>query len=67
MRYRTMGSSGLKVSEIGFGTAATSGLMTKGEIDDQRRIVIRALSSVSTTPTRRPTTAPASPRRIWAT
>lgn len=43
MLYRAIGSTDLQASEIGFGTAATSGLMTRGELTDQRKIVVRAL------------------------
>ncbi len=43
MQYRLMGRTGLRVSEIGFGTASTSGLMTRGSFKEQVRIVKRAI------------------------
>ena len=49
MRYREMGSNGIKVSEVGFGTAATSGLMTKNhEIDGTRFPNFKKLEGEST-------------------
>ena len=43
MRYRTLGDTGLKISEIGFGTAGTSGLMTIESPDEQFKVVKRAV------------------------
>ncbi len=43
MKYRMMGATGLLLSEVGFGTAATSGLMTQGRYEDQRDCVARAI------------------------
>jgi aryl-alcohol dehydrogenase-like predicted oxidoreductase len=45
MRYRKLGSTGLTVSELGFGCGAVGGLMTEGRPDDQRRAVARALEA----------------------
>jgi aryl-alcohol dehydrogenase-like predicted oxidoreductase len=45
MRYRSLGSTGLTVSELGFGCGAVGGLMTEGRPDDQRRAVSRALEA----------------------
>lgn len=43
MQYRPFGSTGLRVSEIGFGCGNTAGLLTGGEPADQREAVRRAL------------------------
>jgi len=43
MLYRTLGKSGLKVSEIGFGCGAVGGLMTGEDWDAQLRVIERAL------------------------
>jgi len=43
MLYRTLGKSGLKVSEIGFGCGAVGGLMTGEDRDAQLRVIERAL------------------------
>lgn len=43
MRYRTLGSTGLNVSEIGFGCGNVGGLMIRGEHADQVRAVARAM------------------------
>ncbi|HTE83433.1 MAG TPA: aldo/keto reductase [Dehalococcoidia bacterium] len=43
MEYRTLGSSGLRISAIGFGTGGTSGLMGRGEPEDQRAVTRYAL------------------------
>jgi aryl-alcohol dehydrogenase-like predicted oxidoreductase len=43
MEYRTLGSTGLEISAIGFGTGGTSGLMGRGEPEDQRRVTRYAL------------------------
>ena len=39
MKYRNMGSTGLRISEIGFGTGDNAGLMVKGEPKEQLRVV----------------------------
>ncbi|MDE2837826.1 MAG: aldo/keto reductase [Chloroflexota bacterium] len=43
MRYRTMGATGIRVSEIGFGSGDNAGLLVKGEPDVQLRAIERAL------------------------
>lgn len=43
MNYRTFGRSGLRVSEISFGTGDNAGLMVKGSEADRRAAVARAL------------------------
>lgn len=43
MKYRTIGSTGMKVSEIGFGTGDNAGLMVKGTAEQQVEAVERAL------------------------
>src|SRR5712692_10800541 len=43
MEYRTLGSTGLRISAIGFGTGGTSGLMGRGEPEDQRAVTRYAL------------------------
>ncbi len=43
MQYRTMGTTGLQVSEIGFGTGGTAGLMTAGSFKEQLQAVSRAM------------------------
>lgn len=43
MQYRKLGSTGLKVSEIGFGCGNNAGLMTTERPDDQLEAVRRAL------------------------
>jgi L-galactose dehydrogenase/L-glyceraldehyde 3-phosphate reductase len=45
MRYRPLGSTGLTVSELGFGCGAVGGLMTRGDPADQRAAVVRALAA----------------------
>ncbi len=45
MEQRTLGSTGLQVSALGFGCGAVGGLMVRGEPDDQRRAVTRALDA----------------------
>jgi L-glyceraldehyde 3-phosphate reductase len=44
MRYRTLGNSGLRVSEIGFGTGDNAGLMVLGSERERLNAVERALS-----------------------
>lgn len=44
MRYRTMGSTGLEVSEVGFGTGDNAGALVLGEPEAQRAIIERALA-----------------------
>lgn len=43
MHYRELGRSGLRISEIGFGCGDNAGLMIDGSLDDQCRVVERAL------------------------
>jgi L-glyceraldehyde 3-phosphate reductase len=43
MIYRPIGATGIEVSEIGFGTGGTAGLMVRGAFDEQLRTVARAL------------------------
>jgi L-glyceraldehyde 3-phosphate reductase len=43
MRYRTLGKSGLRVSEIAFGTGDNAGLMVLGSAQDRQTAVDRAL------------------------
>ncbi|BAO92185.1 aldo/keto reductase [Caballeronia cordobensis] len=45
MKYRSMGRTGLKVSEIGFGCGGNAGLMVRGSFDEQLRIVEAALEA----------------------
>jgi aryl-alcohol dehydrogenase-like predicted oxidoreductase len=45
MQYRTIGKTGLKVSEIGFGCGNNAVLMVKAPYEDQVRTVRRALDS----------------------
>lgn len=42
MQYREVGSTGVKISEIGFGCGGTAGLMVRGEPDVQRDAAARA-------------------------
>lgn len=43
MRYREMGATGIRVSEIGFGSGDNAGLLVKGEPQEQLRVIERAL------------------------
>ncbi|MCY4582752.1 MAG: aldo/keto reductase, partial [Chloroflexi bacterium] len=43
MRYRMMGATGIRVSEIGFGSGDNAGLLVKGEPEVQLRAIERAL------------------------
>ncbi len=43
MRYREIGNTGLRVSEVGFGCGGTAGLMIRGSFQDQVRTIDRAL------------------------
>ena len=43
MKYREAGSTGLQVSEIGFGCGGTAGLMLKGSPSERQRVIARAL------------------------
>ena len=43
MKYRTLGNTGLRVSEIGFGTGGTAGLIIRGTFEEQLSAVARAL------------------------
>jgi aryl-alcohol dehydrogenase-like predicted oxidoreductase len=45
MEKRELGSTGLQVSVVGFGSGAGGGLMTKGEPADQVRAVVRSLEA----------------------
>src|SRR5690349_847906 len=43
MKYRSIGNTGLRISEIGFGTGGTAGLMVRGTFEEQLQTVSRAL------------------------
>lgn len=45
MRYRTIGNTGLKVSEIGFGCGNNAVLMVKAPYEEQVKVVRRALDA----------------------
>src|SRR5947208_7112057 len=43
MQYREVGNTGVRISEIGFGTGGNAGLMVKGAFEDQLKAFERAL------------------------
>lgn len=43
MKYRTLGATGLTVSEVSFGAGPVSGLLTDGNYDERRAVVSRAI------------------------
>jgi L-glyceraldehyde 3-phosphate reductase len=43
MRYRSIPSAGVSLSEIGFGCGGTAGLMVRGSSEEQRSVIARAL------------------------
>jgi aryl-alcohol dehydrogenase-like predicted oxidoreductase len=45
VRYRTIASAGVAVSEIGFGCGGTAGLMVRGSAAEQRGVLARALEA----------------------
>jgi aryl-alcohol dehydrogenase-like predicted oxidoreductase len=45
MEQRSLGSTGLRVSALGFGCGAVGGLMVRGKPEDQRQAVLRALEA----------------------
>lgn len=45
MEQRSLGGTGLHVSALGYGSGAIGGLFTKGDLDEQRRTVARALDA----------------------
>jgi len=45
VNYRPLGSTGIEVSELGFGCGSVGGLMTRGEPAEQRQAVARALDA----------------------
>lgn len=45
MRYRTLGRSGLRVSELGFGCGAVGGLLVRGDYVEMVRTVERAIAA----------------------
>jgi len=45
MKYRTLGSSGLNVSSLGFGCGAVGGLLVRGEFSEMVRTVAYAVDS----------------------
>jgi aryl-alcohol dehydrogenase-like predicted oxidoreductase len=49
VRYREIGRTGVRVSEIAFGTGDTAGALVQGDPDDQRAVVGRALELGITT------------------
>lgn len=45
MNYRTLGKTGLRVSEVVFGGGAVGGLLIRGDDDTRRRAIARALAA----------------------
>jgi len=45
MEQRPLGTTGLQVSALGYGSGAIGGLFTKGDPDEQRRAIARALDA----------------------
>src|SRR2546426_3182127 len=45
MHHRKLGRTGLQVSALGFGAGAIGGLFVRGDRDEQRRAVARALEA----------------------
>lgn len=45
MEQRNLGSTGLQVSVLGYGSGAGGGLMTRGDVADQKRAVKRAIDA----------------------
>ncbi|MEA3408618.1 MAG: aldo/keto reductase [Chloroflexota bacterium] len=43
MRYRELGKTGIKVSELGFGCGAVGGLLVKGDEEEMVRVIARAI------------------------
>ena len=43
MNYRTLGRTGIKASQIGFGCGNVGGLLVRGEPEDRTRAVARAI------------------------
>jgi len=43
MQYREVGTTGIKISEVGFGTGGNAGLMVKGAFEEQVKAFERAL------------------------
>ncbi|MPZ16175.1 MAG: aldo/keto reductase, partial [Chloroflexi bacterium] len=43
MKYREVGNTGIRVSEIGFGGGGNAGLMVRGSVEEQRDAIFRAL------------------------